>query len=249
METPAAPIPSSSEPEPAPAPTTIEGVVKEIFPGKLVLTLMDGTDLVLDTSGLDEVAANPEDTAKAEYTGVIGTIVSGKIDITAIAKETKTSASTPANDSTTPSATAGKSSTTAQSASDGDGSGTQETSNSSKSKDVASTNVKGDAKTIFDHATGLEVYDWTTLAISFGFVGGYVKESRFLSSDYTTLGIIDLDSLPNYAALVRSEMDVHAFVYRTAKLFNDYRCISSDGSDSSTGTSATTPSDVPSMDD
>ena len=48
METPAAPIPSSSEPEPAPAPTTIEGVVKEIFPGKLVLSLMDGTDLVLE---------------------------------------------------------------------------------------------------------------------------------------------------------------------------------------------------------
>ncbi len=81
--------PPVSEPEPAPVsvsepppPTFVEGVVKEASPGKIVVTLADGTEFALDTAGISDLKVNPGDTVKVEYTGAPGSAVAGKVDVT-----------------------------------------------------------------------------------------------------------------------------------------------------------------------
>lgn len=85
--TPAEPAPESSsvpepEPEPEPAPTTVEGVIKEASLSKIIVTLPDGTDLALDTTGITDMKVNLGDEVKVEYTGAIGSTVAIKVEVT-----------------------------------------------------------------------------------------------------------------------------------------------------------------------
>lgn len=261
----------SSEPELAPAPITVEGTVKSISLSKMVLTLADGTDLSIDISGVSGVKAQLGDTVKVEYIGDTASAVAEKIEVTVEAEKDEAPAETsdkseigeekdkvPESDNATtsasslmaPASTSGTPAVSAQSvaSSDEDDTGSQSISNDSESKNTAPTTAKGSAKAIFESASGFEVYDWTTPATSFRFAS-YIKEGQFLSSDYTALGSIDINSLPDYAALMRGEMDGNTFMARTAELFNDYRGVSSSDSDASAGTPETPPSAVPSKDD
>ncbi len=84
---PAEPTPESSsvpepEPEPEPAPTTVEGVIKEASLSKIIVTLPDGTDLALDTTGITDMKVNLGDEVKVEYTGAIGSTVATKVEVT-----------------------------------------------------------------------------------------------------------------------------------------------------------------------
>lgn len=81
---------SGIEPEPEPEPKTVpvEGLVREISSDKIVLTLADGTRLVLDITGLSGMDAGLGDTVRAEYTGIVGSAAAASIEITAKAKVT-----------------------------------------------------------------------------------------------------------------------------------------------------------------
>lgn len=79
------PLPESSsepEPEPEPEPVPVEGVVREVSADKIVLTLADGTRLVLDITGLSELDAGLGDTVRAEYTGIVGSAAAARIEVT-----------------------------------------------------------------------------------------------------------------------------------------------------------------------
>ena len=80
-----APAPESSsvpEPEPEPEPTIVEGVVKEASLSKIIVTLADGTDFALDTTGVAGMKVNLGDEVKVEYTGAPGSAVASKVDVT-----------------------------------------------------------------------------------------------------------------------------------------------------------------------
>lgn len=81
------PADSSSEPEAAPA--TVKGVIKEAVGGRMTVTLADGTEFVLDTTGLSELDAQPGDTVAVEYTGAPGSAVAAKVEVTAVAERTE----------------------------------------------------------------------------------------------------------------------------------------------------------------
>lgn len=53
---------------PVSTPTTVEGIVKEASLSKIVVTLADGTDLTLDTTGITDLDVGLDDTVKVEYT-------------------------------------------------------------------------------------------------------------------------------------------------------------------------------------
>lgn len=77
------PEPSSDAAEVTPAAIVAEGVVKEASPTKIIITLADGTELALDTSGITGLDVHPGDTVRAEYTGAIGSAVADKVEVTA----------------------------------------------------------------------------------------------------------------------------------------------------------------------
>lgn len=79
---------SGSEPEPEPKTVPVEGLVREISSDKIVLTLADGTRLVLDITDLSGMDAGLGDTVRAEYTGIVGSAAAASIEITAKAKVT-----------------------------------------------------------------------------------------------------------------------------------------------------------------
>lgn len=71
-----------SVPEPEPAPSIVEGVVKEASLSKIIVTLADGTDFALDTTGIADMKVNLGDEVKVEYTGAPGSAVASKVDVT-----------------------------------------------------------------------------------------------------------------------------------------------------------------------
>ena len=71
-----------SVPEPEPAPSIVEGVVKEASLSKIIVTLADGTDFALDTTGVTDMKVNLGDEVKVEYTGAPGSAVASKVDVT-----------------------------------------------------------------------------------------------------------------------------------------------------------------------
>lgn len=80
-----APAPESSsvpEPEPEPESTVVEGVVKEVSLGKIIVTLADGTNFALNTAGIADLKVNLGDEVKVEYTGAPGSAVAGKVKVT-----------------------------------------------------------------------------------------------------------------------------------------------------------------------
>lgn len=68
--------------EPTPAPSIVEGVVKEASLSKIIVTLADGTDFALDTTGIADMKVNLGDEVKVEYTGAPGSAVASKVDVT-----------------------------------------------------------------------------------------------------------------------------------------------------------------------
>lgn len=80
------PDPSSDAAEVTPAAIVAEGVVKEASPTKIIITLADGTELALDTSGITGLDVHSGDTVRAEYTGAIGSAVADKVEVTAKAE-------------------------------------------------------------------------------------------------------------------------------------------------------------------
>lgn len=68
--------------EPTPAPSIVEGVVKEASLSKIIVTLADGTDFALDTTGVADMKVNLGDEVKVEYTGAPGSAVASKVDVT-----------------------------------------------------------------------------------------------------------------------------------------------------------------------
>lgn len=80
------PVPTAVEFTPVAVPVGVEGIVKKESLGNVIITLPDGTDLALNTTGIAGIDIQIGDTVKVEYTEIDGLAVASKIDISAKAE-------------------------------------------------------------------------------------------------------------------------------------------------------------------